>query len=117
MIKPKEGLVTKATVIKVTDGDTVKVKIERTITIRLIDCWAPEITNEEKEIGIASKKHLESIIQPGDEVTIFIPASKRGVIADELTLTRFLGRIWKGNIELSNFQVTEGYAQKDKPND
>lgn len=63
----------KAIVLRVIDGDTVKLSIDLgfrvfwTSNCRLADINAPEMNTEE---GKASKAHLQTIISEGEELTI-----------------------------------------------
>lgn len=108
-----------AKVISVIDGDTVKVSVTKEYKIRLIDCWAPEITGKNKEAGLKSKQYLESLIKAGDVVIIEIPTTNR--FEDSISLDRMLGYVWKdtnndGSHEnISDLIVRSGYATKTKP--
>jgi micrococcal nuclease len=51
-------------VVKVVDGDTIKVNINNKVeSVRLIGIDAPEITEKTKEKGIESKKYLEELLK------------------------------------------------------
>ena len=65
MQEPPKGIVTDAKVVNVVDGDTIDLKIEKTIRVRLKDCWCAETRTgdlEEKEKGLAAKHHIEDLL-------------------------------------------------------
>ena len=53
--KNETKIVETAIVSGIHDGDTIKVKVTKEYSVRLIDCWAPEITGKEKDQGLKSK--------------------------------------------------------------
>lgn len=107
-----------ARIISIHDGDTVTVEFRAQANIRLLDCWAPEITGEEKPKGLESKQFLETLIAPEDNIIVEIPFD--GKIANSLTLTRILGKIYKdvdndGTIDnISTLMTDKGFAKKSK---
>ena len=115
---PKEGLTTKARVVSIHDGDTITVEVTKTINVRFLDCWAPELKGKDSDKGKASLEHLKTLIQPGDEVLVQIPIEKN--LGKSLTLGRFLGTIWKDIDKddkldsISEEMVKSGHAKKDK---
>jgi micrococcal nuclease len=67
----------KATVVKVIDGDTVKLNIDLGFHLtrneqnfRLIGIDAPEIRGDERQKGLICKEFVESLISEGEEVYI-----------------------------------------------
>lgn len=107
-----------ARIVSIHDGDTVTVEFRAQANIRLLDCWAPEITGEEKPKGLESKQFLETLIAPEDNIIVEIPFD--GKIANSLTLTRILGKIYKdvdndGTIDnISTLMTDKGFAKKSK---
>jgi micrococcal nuclease len=74
-----------AVVVKVVDGDTVKLNIDlgmkmwlRNENVRLAGINAPEIRGEEREAGLKSKAHLEGLLPVGARVFIHTRKDKKG---------------------------------------
>jgi endonuclease YncB( thermonuclease family) len=124
---PEPAWITPARVIRVIDGDTVEVEIRKTLRVRMLDCWAPEShrdgrvdeseREEQKALGIASKKSLENYAQDRD-VILRIPTSNDGDMSQVFTLGRVLGELWltsRPEESLSERQVRLGHATKTKP--
>lgn len=110
------GLTLPGTVSRVIDGDTVEIKIERTIRVRLLDCWAPETRTSsaiEKQRGIDSRDHLEREAI-GREVELQIPLDADGKFGDAMSFGRVLGRVRRvdDGQDLSVLQVAAGKATK-----
>lgn len=107
-----------ATVKEVYDGDTIVVTVTKEYRVRMLDCWAPEITGDEKEDGLKSKQFLESILVTGDEVFVKVPTTNR--IQDSITFGRVLAYVYKdidGDGEVDNISeqmVENGFATKEK---
>ena len=107
MQEPPKGIVTDAKVVNVVDGDTIDLKIEKTIRVRLKDCWCAETRTgdlEEKEKGLAAKHHIEDLLGKrvlyygrkkfSKDVVLFIPADEDGEIKDVFTFNRVLGYVY-----------------------
>lgn len=127
MKQPPNGIVTDAIVINVVDGDTVDLKIEKTIRVRLKDCWCAEIRTRDKKKkkkGLAAKLHMEELVgkkelflggkQYDQDVVLFIPAGEDGDIKDVFTFNRVLGYIFANGEDLSERMVKDGHATKEK---
>ena len=127
--EPQPGWITVGKVVKVKDGDTVKVRITREIDVRLLGCWSeesrrdPRIKNRidrdaAKLRGIAAKEHLTRIAL-GKRCVLMIPTQTDGEeiasdIGDVFSLSRALGRVWVDGKDLSELQVERGYATATK---
>lgn len=124
---PEPAWVTPGRVLRVIDGDTLEVEIRRTIRVRMLNCWAPEshrdgrVAEEEREeqraLGIASKKSLQSVAEDRD-VIVRIPTATDGDLSQVFTLGRVLGEVWlqsDPSESLSERQVRLGHATKEKP--
>lgn len=114
---PPIGLSLPCEVVNVIDGDTVDVKIELVMRVRMLECWAPETRTRnlaEKERGLASKAHLQELAL-GEEGIVFIPMPTNR-LQDLLTFDRVLGYLWvKGdNKSLNRIQVETGHATRTK---
>lgn len=119
MPPPPLGLSTPVRIERVIDGDTVVVTIERQVTVRLLECWAPETRTadpQERRRGRASAAHLATLLPPQTPATLYVPGSADGHVADLLTFGRVLGRIWCPGAEcdVSALQVAAGHATPDK---
>ena len=127
--EPQPGWITVGEVVRVKDGDTVKVRITREIDVRLLDCWSAESRRDpriesdiDKEAaklrGIAAKEHLRRVAL-GKQCTLMIPTHVDGEgvitdIGDVFSLSRALGRVWVDGKDLSELQVERGYATRTK---
>tara|TARA_Y100000310_G_scaffold161034_1_gene160907 strand:+ start:2365 stop:2721 length:357 start_codon:yes stop_codon:yes gene_type:complete len=116
MKEPPEGFTTKATVVRVIDGDTVDVIIERRMRIRLEDCWAPETRTrdlEEKARGLEAKQFAKEKLLNQD-VVVHIPADPEGEMKDVFTFGRAVGRVFLDGEDFSAIIVREGLATQTK---
>jgi len=110
-------IVEEAIVQSIHDGDTIRVTCTREYPIRLINCWAPEITGKEKEQGLKSKAGLESLLKIGDKVTVEIPTEKN---QPKSTLGRTLAFVYKDldgdgiDDNISKEMVKRGFAKEKK---
>ena len=127
--EPQPGWITVGKVVKVKDGDTVKVRITREIDVRLLGCWAAESRRDPriksridrdaaKLRGIAAKEHLTRIAL-GKRCVLMIPTQTDGEeiasdVGDVFSLSRALGRVWVDGKDLSELQVERGYATATK---
>lgn len=113
--KKQPALITSAKIIDVHDGDTVTVLVQKELKIRMLDCWAAELSEKR---GVEARDHLKTLLNNGDEVTVEIPLETN--VSRSLTFGRFLGTIYKdinkdGEDEnLSEEMVKSGYATKTK---
>lgn len=109
---PAPGWTTAARVVSVYDGDTLTVEVRRTIHVRLLDCWAPEVRGKSKTAGLAARDHLRQLLPAGAAVTLHVPTSADGDIQDAWTFGRVLGRVWRGDTDVSAAMVESGHATK-----
>lgn len=111
-------IVAPAKLVSVHDGDTVTVELRLKTNIRLLDCWAPEITGNEKPKGLKSKEFLQTLLSENDSITVEIPFQEN--FSKSLTLSRILGRIYKdvdgdgSNDDVSSIMVKNGFAKEKK---
>ncbi len=95
------------------DGDTLKVSGEFSMSVRLLDCWAPELKTGEP--GLASKRNLIRLTSRNQRCLVEVP------LHDDLgkctSLGRILGRVYiEGQtVDLSTLQVQGGFATRGKP--
>ena len=127
--EPQPGWITVGKVVRVKDGDTVKVRITREFDVRLLGCWSaesrrdPRIKNRidrdaAKLRGIAAKEHLTRVAL-GKRCVVMIPTQTDGDeattdVGDVFSLSRALGRVWVDGQDLSELQVERGYATREK---
>lgn len=116
---PQPGIVVRAEVLSVHDADTIRVKICKTFSVRLIDCWAAELDSKdpkEKEKALAGKKFLEEILKKATDVTVTIPANDD--ITKSFTFGRLLGTVYARIddkwININQLLIEKGYATKTK---
>jgi endonuclease YncB( thermonuclease family) len=116
MPAPSLGLTARAIVDRVIDGDTLDVLITVPVRVRMIDCWAPEITGIQKPQGQESKALLEQMAPVGSKVLVNIPTTHVDALAGVFTFGRVLGEVWRqGDDEsLSQLMVAAGAATKEK---
>jgi endonuclease YncB( thermonuclease family) len=116
MPAPSLGLTARAVVDRVIDGDTLDVLITVPVRIRMLDCWAPEITGGEKADGQVSKALLEQMAPKGSQVHVNIPTTHVDALAGVFTFGRVLGEVWRvGDDEsLSALMVAAGAATREK---
>ena len=96
------------TVISVHDGDTATVKVEFTVNVRLLDCWAPELNTIN---GVQAKEALKTQIE-----------GKKGILEVNLeenlskmfTFGRILAKISVNEQDSSEFMVKNGFATTSK---
>ena len=107
-IEPQITLPAKA--IRVVDGDTIRVKFEVESSVRLLEVYAPELKTG--ELGLQSKENLLKLCPEGSEVLIQIPF--KSDISKMFTFGRVLGNVYKDGNNLSELQVKQGFATKEK---
>lgn len=123
---PRPGYTTMALCNRVIDGDTIEVSVIKTIRVRLLDCWAPEIhldprvpedkRVEKKQRGFESKSNLEALVD-GKEVIIEVPTSADGIASEATTMGRVLGHVYLPHDpqSVNAKQVEAGFATSKKP--
>lgn len=110
MKAPPLGYCTRARVARVVDGDTLEVVVTKQLTVRLLDCWAPETRGAGREAGERARAELERVAA-GREAVVFVPA---GDMHDMLTLSRMLAHVWVGGRHLASHMVARGLATAEK---
>lgn len=117
MPAPQLGLTARATVDRVVDGDTVDLVMHIPVRIRMRDCWAPEVTGQEKLRGEAAKSHLETMAPQGSRVRLHVATDGATAVGDILTFGRVVGDIWREGDDdsLNQLMVAAGHATEEKP--
>lgn len=112
MIAPPLGWTTHCKIERVLDGDTVAVVVERRLTVRLKDCWAPEIR---RPGGEEAKAALKQLLPMGSEATLFVPTNRADNLAELLTFGRVLGYLFSvDGKDVSDEMVKAQMATKEK---
>jgi micrococcal nuclease len=100
-----------ATIVRVVDGDTIKVKVDE-LDVRLDFIDAPETRGEEKELGLKTKEWLQKELKVGDKVMLDVKK--------EDTYGRQLSVVYKGerniNGELLKKKLAEVYTPEHHNN-
>lgn len=112
-VAPEVAFTLPASVLSIHDGDTLKVRVQFEMDIRMIDCWAPEVTGKEKPLGIISREHLRKLAE-GKDAVVHIPLTSAN-IGKLTSMSRVLGRVYVDGVDLSEYQVTAGHAARTKP--
>lgn len=123
--EPTEVVVfeTACKIVEVYDGDTITVtfvlcgELPIKARVRLLDCWAPEVTGDEKPLGLKSRDYLRGLVKGHKAARLVIPA-KPGAdrLDDHLTFGRILGRVYLSGqtTPLAAQVVKAGHAYKTK---
>lgn len=99
-----------ATVVGIHDGDTIKVRIEQVLSIRLKDVWSDELSEKN---GQASLENLQKICPIDSKVLLQVPLETD--ISKMFTFGRVLGNVYKDGQNVGERQVQDGFATKNKP--
>mgnify|MGYP001590396595 CR=1 FL=1 len=108
---PTPQLVLPASVVSIHDGDTCTVDVVLRMNLRLLDCWAPEVTGKQKPEGLRSKKRLEELAL-GKEGMLIVPLFPD--LGKATSMSRILGRLNIDGNDISETMVREKFATKTK---
>ena len=108
MLRPPDGWTVPCEVVRVIDGDTVRVRVTKEINVRLLECYAPELRQPG---GVQSREYLREMLD-GREVTLHIPGDES--VAHLFTFSRVLGRLFAGDHDVSEGLVAAGCATREK---
>lgn len=111
--KPEEltpQVILPATVVGIHDGDTIKVRIEQVLSIRLKDVWSDELSEKN---GQASLENLQKICPIDSKVLLQVPLETD--ISKMFTFGRVLGNVYKDGQDIGERQIRDGFATKNKP--
>lgn len=111
---PQLGLTARATVDRVIDGDTIVVTFHWPVTIRLRDCWAPEVHGAESEQGLEAKDFVRSLAPVGTDVIVHAGTPDANNLGDLMSFGRVVGDVWIGGRNLSEAIVRAGHATAEK---
>lgn len=97
-------------VLSVHDGDTLTVEIVTVVNVRLLDCWAPELSQEG---GPAARDHLQQLAKVGAKGVVTVPLHDN--FSKSWTFGRLLGSVAvEGGGDLAKAQVMAGHARTAK---
>lgn len=111
------GLVLPCQIVEVYDGDTLTVRVQADLRVRLVDCWAPEIRtkdDDEKVRGLAARDHLRTLAPVNSPAVLSVSLDGVDRLDDLLTLGRVLGKVSIEGQDLSAQQVSAGHAKGQK---
>lgn len=106
-----------AKVDRIVDGDTLELRLERVLKIRLVSCWAPESRTRdevEKELGLKAKEKLEELLPIGLDVEVEIDIESDEAFGGRMSFGRILGRVKASGVDVSEFLVGLGVAAADR---
>ena len=110
---PEPSIRLPATVVRVIDGDTVEVEVSTRISVRLLDCWAPERFTED---GKKAKEAAERLIPAGTECLLEVPLGGHDQLHDVFSFGRVLGSVHTESFgSIAKRLVELGYATTDRP--
>ncbi len=119
--KSEQSLTIHGKIKDVHDGDTITVSLTKEFKVRLLDCWAAELKDEDVQERIKAQKakdFLSSMLKIDDEVSVEIPIYDS--LEKSLTFGRVLAYVWKdldgdGHKEnISEEMVEHNHATKHK---
>lgn len=102
------GLTVPVRVVRVLDGDTIEVELRRAVTVRLEDCWAKEM----REPG--GKEAKENLQKLADTQTAILHVPWKSKTSDIFTFGRVVGRLYVEGKDISELQVIQGFATREK---
>ena len=116
MLRPPSGLSLPCRYRECRDGDTVVISLpgsDRQWAIRLIDCWAPEMSEPG---GAESKAFAEHVLDNTENLHVWIPAPKHVTnLLKNLTFDRIPGHLFiSSETTLSEMMVRAGKARATK---
>ena len=110
---PEPGITAREIVKRIIDGDTLDVELRLPVRIRLLDCWAPEMSDGD---GLAAKFQLERMAPEGSPVIIQIPTADAHSVKDVFTFGRVLATAWREGDEfsLNDNMIDSGHASRTR---
>lgn len=93
MLVPEPGITTKAKVIAIPDGDTIKLEVTRTFNVRIRDLLVAE---KNTEAGQRAIEYLNTFLKDS-QVTLFVPSNDPVKLMDMNSFNRLVGDLWYPN--------------------
>jgi endonuclease YncB( thermonuclease family) len=104
----ENGLTTEVECVRVIDGDTIEVKVERTFHVRLRDFDAVELKSL---TGQDAKEFVEYVFKNGDKVQIFIPSNNPTKLTDVVSFERVVADVYVDGQNLADMVRAAGYEK------
>lgn len=118
MPQPPLGWTTDCKLVRVIDGDTIVVTIERELTVRMLSSKGRYNTPEMStgELGAKYKQILIRFLEsaPMDSLVLYIPASEDDQIKDVFTFGRVLGHVFSDSVNVGDI-IYEIMENEDVP--
>lgn len=108
-IELEPQLIIPAIVTDVHDGDTLTVEVKNVVHVRMLDCWAKEL---KEDGGKESLENLRKNCPENSEVLLQVPIKTD--ITRMFTFGRVLANVYKDGKNMSEIQMQEGFATKQK---
>ena len=118
MSRPDTGLCVPVRIERILDGDTIEVAVKDSSyrwKIRVIDCWAPELSTPE---GRAAQEAAIKLAGSAKTVHVHLPLPKRpsNLLGSLITFDRLLGHVWLDDTRsFATEMVAAGHATREKP--
>lgn len=97
-------------ILSVHDGDTLTVEVVTVVNVRLLDCWAPELSQAG---GTAARDNLKELAKVGTKGVITVPLHDN--FSKSWTFGRLLGSVSvEGGGDLAKAQRGAGHATLKK---
>ena len=114
-----------AAVQKVYDGDTIEVEVRRTIRVRILGLWCPEVRTRdaaEKAAGLAARDALRELIGPrltgsrrANQVVVTVPIEADGRFGDSMSFGRVLGKVKTSDgIDVAEWMISRGHGTRER---
>lgn len=110
--RPSPSVTVTGAVTDVHDGDTLTVEVRLPVRVRLLDCWAKELSQPG---GKEAREHLRQLVQ-GKSCLVQIPLDGFRRSDDVFSFGRLLARVWidGDSVDVSVRMVQDGHATKEK---
>jgi len=96
-------------IVRVIDGDTVEVKPNIVLTVRLLDCWVADDTDKDKQAA----EYLKTFVNK--RLLLDVPLGGDNRIRRAFSFGRVLGRLYAGRQQLNAEIVRQGWGTRTKP--
>jgi endonuclease YncB( thermonuclease family) len=116
MKQPPLGWTTPVKLVRVLDGDTVEVVVERKLIIRISDLWCEEIrggTAKEKAVGFAAKSHAIKLVTDAGQLVLHVPIEDND-FKDRLSMGRVVGKLFADEQDIAISMIEDGHGTATK---
>ena len=105
---PSGSMTLPGMVESVHDGDTATVEVTFRMSVRLLDCWAPELSDH----GGQEARDALAKFATGKRCQLVVPLGT--VLGDSFSFGRVLGRVSIDGEDASDWMVRQGHATRRK---